>query len=105
MPTAVSGVRVWSVTRGVRIDADGSQHTVLDAGDPELVARAERAYQCGEFSRELLNGGRDSVLGNCASIGFGGDDLKTAFLGSLQADRISSFRVPVAGAVPPHWHF
>ena len=91
--------------RVVRIDADGTQHTVLDAGDPELVARAELAYQCGEFSRELLNGGRDSILGNCASIGFGGDDLKTAFLGSLQADRITSFRVPVAGAVPPHWHF
>lgn len=91
--------------RVVRVDANGDQHTVLDAGDPELIEQAESAYQSGAFSRDFLNSGRHSILGNCASIGFGGADLKTALLGSLQADRITTFHSPVAGAEPPHWNF
>ena len=49
--------------------------------------------------------GNESILGNCASIGFGGSDLKTAFIGSLASDRIATFRSPVAGITPPHWNF
>ena len=54
---------------------------------------------------EALKAGDKSILGNCASIGFGGHDLKTCFVGSLASDRIASFRSPVAGVVPPHWNF
>ncbi len=91
--------------RIARVAADGSQHTVFDGGDPNLVERAEHAYQNDTYSRALLNEGHESILGNCASIGFGGPDLKTCYIGSLAADRIASFRSPVAGAVPPHWRF
>ncbi|HAD37505.1 MAG TPA: hypothetical protein DCF72_11295 [Gammaproteobacteria bacterium] len=91
--------------RIIRLDPDGVQQMIIDAGDPDLVERAESAYQSNTFSRSLISEGLYSPLGNCASLCFGGDDLKTVFVGSLHLDRIASFRSPVAGAPPPHWLF
>lgn len=104
---AEGGIWCTSVVsnRVVRIAPDGEQAVVLDAGDPELAARAEEAYQAGTYTRALLNEAHASVLGNCASIGFGGPDLRTCYIGSLAAERIACFRSPVPGAVPPHWEF
>ena len=78
---------------------------MFDGGDQDLIERAEAAYQNGSYTRALLNEGHRNILGNCASIGFGGTDLKTCYIGSLASNRIASFRSPVAGAVPPHWDF
>ena len=91
--------------RIIRLDRNGSLQVIIDAGDPELVERAELAYQNNLFSRSLINEGQDSALGNCASLCFGGDDLKTVFVGSLHLDTIPCFRSPVAGTPPPHWLF
>ena len=100
---------IWCTSVGsnriVRIAPDGSQHTVFDGGNTDLCTRAEAAYQGNTYTRALLNEGHNNVLGNCASIGFGGPDLRTCYVGSLASDRIASFRSPVAGAVPPHWEF
>ena len=104
---AEGGIWCTSVVsnRIVRIAADGTQHIVFDGGDQDLIERAEAAYQNGSYTRALLNEGHRNILGNCASIGFGGADLKTCYIGSLASNRIASFRSPVAGAVPPHWDF
>ena len=91
--------------RIVRINPDGSQINVFDGSDLNTVSTAEEAYQNGTYTREHLVAGNESILGNCASIGFGGSDLKTAFIGSLASDRIAAFRSPVAGITPPHWNF
>ena len=37
------------------------------------------------------------------SLTFGGRDLKTAYVGSLKADRLASFVAPIAGAPMRHW--
>jgi sugar lactone lactonase YvrE len=104
---AEGGIWCTSVVsnRIVRIAPDGTQHTVLDAGDQDVTDRAEAAYRDGTYTRAHLVAGNASILGNCASIGFGGPDLKSCFVGSLASSRIASFRSPVAGAVPPHWKF
>ena len=91
--------------RIIRLDRNGGLQVIIDAGDPELVERAELAYQDNLFFRSLINEGQDSALGNCASLCFGGDDLKTVFVGSLHLDTIPCFRSPVAGTPPPHWLF
>ena len=104
---AEGGIWCTSVVsnRIIRIDKDGEQVTVFDEGDEETTSSAEAAYQNDTYTREHLKAGDKSILGNCASIGFGGHDLKTCFIGSLASDRIASFRSPVAGVVPPHWNF
>ena len=91
--------------RIVRVGPDGEQHIIIDAGNQSVTDRAEEAYQNGTYTRAHLIEGNDSILGNCASIGFGGTDLKTCFVGSLASNQIASFRSPIAGSVPPHWNF
>ncbi len=44
-------------------------------------------------------------LKNISSLAFGGADLRTAYLGCLLGDAITSFRAPVAGHSPVHWHY
>jgi SMP-30/Gluconolactonase/LRE-like region len=104
---AEGGIWVASVVsnRLLRIAPDGSQTVILEDADPEAVARAERHYTENRLSRADIDAGRDSVLGNLASVTFGGPDLQTVFLGSLFGERIATFRSPIAGAEPPHWRY
>lgn len=104
---AEGGIWIASVVsnRLLRIAPDGSQNVILDDGDPEAVETAERHYAEHRLSRADIDAGRDRTLGNLASITFGGGDLKTVYLGSLFADRLASFRSPIAGAEPPHWRY
>jgi sugar lactone lactonase YvrE len=91
--------------RIIRLDSDGVQQLIIDAGDSDLVERAESAYQNDTFCRSMINEGLHSPLGNCASVCFGGNDLKTAYIGNLHLDKLACFRSPVAGVPPPHWLF
>jgi sugar lactone lactonase YvrE len=104
---AEGGIWVASVVsnRLLRIAPDGSQRVILEEADAEAVARAERHYAENQLSRADIDAGRNGVLGNLASVAFGGPDLKTVYLGSLFASRIAAFRSPIAGAEPPHWHY
>ena len=91
--------------RIIRLDSDGVQQLIIDAGDSDLVECAESAYQNDTFCRSMIDEGLHSPLGNCASVCFGGNDLKTVYIGNLHLDRLACFRSPVAGAPPPHWLF
>lgn len=104
---AEGGVWIASVVsnRLIRIAPDGTQTVVLEDSDPDLIARVERKYAAGALARADIDAGRERLLGNLASVAFGGPDLHTAYLGSLFAPRIATFRAPVAGAEPPHWHY
>jgi hypothetical protein len=104
---AEGGIWIASVVsnRLLRIAPDRSRHVVLDDSDPEAIARAERRFAEHRFGRADIDAGRDGVLGNLASVTFGGPDLKTVYLGSLFAERLATFRSPIAGARPPHWAY
>ena len=91
--------------RLLRIAPDGSRAVVLDDGDPEVVARVEARFAEHRLGRAEIDAGRDRILGNLASVTFGGPDLRTVYLGSLFASRIATFRSPIAGAPPPHWRY
>jgi hypothetical protein len=105
---AEGGIWIASVVsnRLLRIAPDGTQTVVIEDSEPAVVAAVERKYAAGEpLLRPDIDAGRDRVLGNLASVAFGGPDLCTVFLGSLFAPRIATFRSAVAGAAPPHWHY
>lgn len=101
------GIWVTSIVsnRILHVAPDGTETIFLDAGDMELTARAEEAYQRHEFNRSYQNAGNDSPLGNCASLCFGGPDLRTLYIGSLAGERVACMKSPIAGAVPAHWEF
>jgi hypothetical protein len=104
---AEGGIWIASVVsnRLLRLAPDGSQTVILEDADPEAVARAERHFAENRLGRADIDGGRHRVLGNLASVAFGGPDLKTVLLGSLFADRIATFQSPIPGAPPPHWRY
>ena len=104
---AEGGIWIASVVsnRLLRIAPDRSQTVILEDADPEAVTRAERHYAENRLSRADIDAGCDRVLGNLASVTFGGPDLKTVYLGSLFGERIATFRSPIAGAEPPHWRY
>lgn len=55
-------------------------------------------------ARRCPDAGRLRPRGNVASIGFGGPDRRTVYLGSLYNRQIATFRSPIAGAEPVQWH-
>jgi len=101
------GIWIASVVsnRLLRLSPDGRLDTILDDSDTAVVSAAEASFAEDTFDRSDIDAGRNGVLGNLASISFGGNDLKTVYLGSLFSQRLAVFRSPVAGAVPHHWHY
>ena len=52
---------------------------------------------------EILSTPAGTLAPMMASVTFGGDDLRTVYLGSLMGTTIPSFRSPVPGLPLPHW--
>lgn len=97
----------WVVSVGtnriIRIEADGSQTTVIDDGDPATVEEFESLHNQNALTRPQLSRARGTRLVNTSSIAFGGADLRTAYVGSLGLSAIATFKVNVPGVPPPHW--
>lgn len=100
---------VWIVSivsnRLIRVEPDGSQTVVLEDSDPEHLAWVEEAYRTHRMDRPHLDQVKSRQLRNISSLAFGGDDLKTIYLGSLLGDAVATIRSDVAGVPPVHWTF
>jgi sugar lactone lactonase YvrE len=98
---------VWVVCVGsnrvYRVAPDGSRHTVIDDADPACVARLEQAFVARQLTRSMMAAARGRNLQNITSLAFGGPDMRTAYMGSLDAHALMTFRSPVAGLRPDHW--
>jgi len=91
--------------RLLRVDpATGGVERVLDAGDPDHVARIVAAYGAGILRPGDMEGA-NSPLGNVSSLAFAGPGRREAWLGCLLRDRIARVTMPVEGAPPPHWRW
>ncbi|WGF88129.1 SMP-30/gluconolactonase/LRE family protein [Marinivivus vitaminiproducens] len=104
---AEGGVWIVSVVsnRVIRATPDGKQDLILEDADPDVTEAAEAAFQNDTYNRSHLDAGGKRTLGNLSGIAFGGEDLRTVYLGSLFGSRIARFRSPIAGAEPVHWKF
>jgi hypothetical protein len=102
---------VWVVSvvsnRVLRIDtATGQSDLFLEDFDAADVAAAEAAWRSGDaMPRPLLDIGGKRTLGNASSLGFGGPDLRTLFIGTLAGSRIAVVDSPVRGAEPVQWNY
>lgn len=61
------------------------------------------AFARDEAAPELMLACGGTIAPWCASITFGGPDLRTVYVGSLKGTRIPYFRSPVAGLPMAHW--
>lgn len=84
--------------RLVAITPEGDLLTILDlGGDPKALAALDAAWEAGKVTPELMGAAGGDVCRWMASLTFGGPDLTTVYLGSLQGNRIPYFTSPVAG--------
>lgn len=86
------------------IKPDGDLHIIFDDSSPEEVKMLDDAFQAGTVDTELLLQCGGGIATWCASITFGGRDLKTVYVGSLRATNIPYFQSPVAGLPMVHWN-
>ena len=95
----VGSNRIYRVTPGGEVDA------VIDDGVAETTRALEHAFRSGSLTRPMLSSAVGRRLHNATSIAFAGADLRTAVLGCLKGGSLATFRAPVAGLAPVHWHW
>jgi len=95
--TSVVSNRIQHVT------TEGTVTTLLDSSDPERVAKVRAALKNETLSRELVYRESEALIQNPTSIAFGGDDLRTAYVGSLNHSELRTFRTKIARSPPVHW--
>jgi sugar lactone lactonase YvrE len=102
---ALGGYWVTSVVsnRIYRFDEGGSPELMFEDADPAYVAIAEAAFQENRLAVEILYADAGKTLNHIASIAFGSNDMRTAYLGTLKMDCAPTFRSLVPGAKPAHW--
>ena len=86
------------------IKPDGDLHIIFDDSNPAEVKMLDDAFQAGTVDAELLLLCGGAIATWCASITFGGKDLKTVYVGSLRATNIPYFQSPVSGLPMVHWN-
>jgi sugar lactone lactonase YvrE len=87
----------------IALTPEGDKLILLDDGDPQASANLLTRMAQGTVRTEDMQRARGTIAPWMASITFGGPDLKTAYIGSLQGNRIPYFQSPVAGLPMVHW--
>jgi sugar lactone lactonase YvrE len=90
--------------RLIRVAPDGAQTLWLENADCAHVAWVEAAFEAGRMERAHLDANPSRGLRNISSIAFSGADRRTAVLGCLLGEQLTTLRLPVAGVAPPHWN-
>jgi gluconolactonase len=86
------------------ITPEGENRIIFDDSTPEEVARFDKTFQAGGADPDFLLSFAGTIAPWCASVTFGGPDLKTVYVGSLRATNIPYFQSPVAGLPMVHWN-
>jgi len=86
------------------ITPDGDRRMLFDDSSAAEVAKIDTAFQTGSpVSMDLLLECGGTIAPWCASVTFGGADLRTVYVGSLRGTTIPCFTAPVAGLPMVHW--
>ena len=86
------------------IKPDGDLQIIFDDSSPEEVKMLDDAFQAGTLDTDTLLKCGGTIATWCASVTFGGADLKTVYVGSLRATNLPYFTSPVAGLPMVHWN-
>jgi gluconolactonase len=87
----------------IALTPEGEVLTLLDDGNPAATALLNKHYRARTLTPQIMQAAHGTLAPWMSSITFGGADLRTVYLGSLQGTRIPCFRAPVAGQPLIHW--
>ena len=82
---------------------EGEFHIFLEDGNEAASLAMEQAFIEDRLTPELMLAAGGTIAPWFASITFGGQDLSTAYIGSLKGNRIPYFQSPVPGLPMVHW--
>lgn len=101
------GLWVTSIVsnRVIRVMANGDQALQLEDCDPEHLDWIEAAFQSNTMGRPHLDDVRSRRLRNISCLAFGGEDMRTAYLGCLLGASVAMFETVIPGRKPQHWDF
>lgn len=91
--------------RITRLDPGGRLQVMIAETNAGFVEAVESAYPQGRMERAHLGPIPGTRFQHLTSIGFGGPDSRTGYLGSLHADCLYRFDAPVSGTPQPYWSF
>ena len=83
---------------------DGRAHTVFEQPQLGALTALRAAHAAGRVPLQLLAACAGPDLRLLTSVGFGGPDLTTVFMGSLALSELVCFTSPVAGLPLQHQH-
>lgn len=84
---------------------DDRVQTVLEDVNPEFVRSVDEAFAAGSMAAEHLGRIPGTLLQQLTSVGFGGRDGKSVYLGTLHGSSLYRFRTTVAGAGEAYWRY
>jgi sugar lactone lactonase YvrE len=96
-------VALFACDRLVAITPTGDVKTILEVGHQNHFAEFRTALDEHRVTHELIVACADPIAPIMSSIAFGGDDLRTVFIGTLAGKHIPFFRSPVPGLPMSHW--
>ncbi len=96
-------ITLVNADRLIALTPEGDVLTLLDDGDAAKVEAWDAHFRAGTMTPEILGSARGTIAPMMASVTFGGEDLRTVYLGSLMGTTIPCFRSPVPGLPLPHW--
>ena len=87
-----------------RISPERLWSAVMKVSKEEEVKKLDDAFQSGTVNADLILTCGGEIATWCASVTFGGPDLKTVYVGSLRSTNLPYFTAPVAGLPMVHWN-
>jgi len=85
------------------ITPDGDYLVILDDRNDKPGRALEKAFIEDRVTPDDMLAAGGTIAPWFASVTFGGNDLKTVYIGSLRGTRIPYFRSPIAGLPMVHW--
>lgn len=104
---AEGGIWITSIisNRVIRVLPDGRQEIWIEDVESGRLAEIEDAYLAESLDRPHLDNVHSQRLQNISSLAFGGEDLRSGYLGCLLGDQVAKVDMPVAGHPPAYWDF
>lgn len=96
-------ITIVQTDRLIALTPEGEVLTLLDDCDAAQVEVYNRHFYAGTMTPEVMAATKGSIAPWMASLTFGGEDLRTVYLGSLMGTTIPYFTAPVAGLPMAHW--